>query len=57
MWLIDRFKAVLKKMFGTQAQRVYPAANNQLSSKMADAIGLWRNISKGTPPWLDADDV
>lgn len=56
MWLIDKFKAVLKKMFGTQAQRVYPAADNQLSSKMADAIGLWRSISEGTPPWLDADD-
>ena len=56
MWLIDRLKVVLGKMFAKQVGTAYPEASTKLSDDMKNAMGLWREMINGTPPWIDKED-
>jgi len=43
-------------MFSKQVGTAYPEANTKLSDNMKNAMGLWREMINGTPPWIDEED-
>lgn len=56
MWLINRIKELFGIMFKSMAGMAYPEANPKLSDSMQSAMGLWREMMNGKPPWINKDD-